>query len=158
MPELRVRDCMHEGVVVCTPETGLGEVARIMRDREISAVVVVDRGAAVGVVSQTDLVNAAFVEPYMRFWRGVTARHVMTTPVVSIRPEALLSSALALLQAHRIHRLVVTEPGAIGERPVGSLSLTEHPPEHGLEVLGEGVAHFAHPSRIHSTAAFQPAS
>lgn len=137
MSERRVRDCMREGVIACAPETGLGEVARIMRDREISAVVVVDRGVAVGVISQTDLVNAAFVEPYMRFWRGVTARHVMTTPVVSIGPDAPLGAAIALLRARRIHRLVVTEPATHGERPVGILSLTDLARRLGAEALAD---------------------
>lgn len=137
MSKLRVRDCMREGVIACAPETGLGEVARMMRDREISAVVVVDRGVVVGVISQTDLVNAAFVEPYMRFWRGVTARHVMTAPVVSIGPDAPLDAAVALLRARRIHRIVVTEPGTNGERPVGILSLTDLARHLGAEALAD---------------------
>lgn len=125
MPELSVRECMHEGVISCTPETSLDEVAVTMRAEHISAVVVVTDGLAAGVISQTDLVNIAFVEPYVRYWRGMTARHIMSSPVVSVRPDTPLDEALELLRERRIHRLVVTVPTAGGERPVGILSMTD---------------------------------
>ncbi|MBI4638894.1 MAG: CBS domain-containing protein [Candidatus Rokubacteria bacterium] len=125
MSDLCVRDCMHEGVISCSPEAGLEEVASVMRERGISAVVVMQDGLLAGLISKTDLVNASFIEPYMRYWRGMVARHLMTAPVVSIRPEAPLVEALTLLRARRIHRLVVAEPAAGGERPVGILSVTD---------------------------------
>jgi CBS domain-containing protein len=125
MREPSVRECMSQGVIACEPDAALEEVAKIMRACQISAVVVVQQGAAVGVISKTDLVNASFVQPYMRYWRGMTVRHLMSAPVVSIGPDAPLKDALRLLQARRIHRLVVTKPTADGERPVGILSLTD---------------------------------
>lgn len=125
MSELLVRDCMHDGVISCTPETSVEDVARTMREQKVSALVVVDGGAAIGVISQTDLVNAAFVQPYMQFWRGMAARHLMSSPVVSVRPDDRLASALDVLTTRRIHRVVVTEHSATGERPVGILSLTD---------------------------------
>ena len=125
MPEPTVRACMHEGVISCAPDTPLEEVAETMNARAISALVVVERGRAVGVISKTDLVNAAFVRPYMRYWRGLSARHLMTSPVISIDPGASLAEAVRLLEERRIHRLVVTERTESGERPVGILSLTD---------------------------------
>lgn len=125
MPELMVRDVMHKGVISCGPDTGLEEVASLMRECAISALVVVRDGMAAGVISQTDLVNAAFVQPYLRYWRGMAARHLMSTPVVSVRPDTPLAEAVQLLKTHRIHRVIVTEPLAGGERPVGIVSTTD---------------------------------
>jgi CBS domain-containing protein len=135
MPELSVRECMHEGVISCDVETSLDEVAATMRTEHISAVVVVTDGLAAGVISQTDLVNIAFVEPYVRYWRGMTARHIMSSPVVSVRPDTPLDDALELLRQRRIHRLVVTEPTGGGEKPVGILSMTDV-----ARVLGQAAA------------------
>jgi CBS domain-containing protein len=132
MGDFSVAECMHAGVVSCGPDATLDEVAATMRGANVSAIVVVERGVAAGLISRTDLVNVAFVQPYVRYWRGMAARHFMSAPVVSVRPEARLSEALALLRARRIHRLVVTEPGPGGERPVGILSLSDV-----LRVLGE---------------------
>jgi len=114
---------MHEGVVSCGSDATLDEVATRIRDANVSAIVVVDGGVATGVISRMDLVNVAFVQPYVRYWRGLVARHFMSAPVVSVRPDAPLAEALEILRTKRIHRLVVTEPGPGGERPVGILSL-----------------------------------
>ena len=55
----------------------------------------------------------------------MSARHLMTSPVVSIPPGASLAQAVRLLEERRIHRLVVTEQTVDGERAVGILSLTD---------------------------------
>ncbi|MDS4070619.1 MAG: CBS domain-containing protein, partial [Candidatus Competibacter sp.] len=49
---------MHRGIIACAPGDTVGQVAKIMVDHEIHAVVVMDGGKAVGVVSQTDMVLA----------------------------------------------------------------------------------------------------
>jgi CBS domain-containing protein len=116
---------MHEGVLSCAPDTPLEDIAERMRERRVSALVVVESGTAVGVISQTDLVNASFVRPYMRYWRGMTARHLMSSPVVTVTPETLLGEAMRLLRRRRIHRLVVTESDHDGAPPVGILSVTD---------------------------------
>src|SRR3989337_1095182 len=80
-----VREWMHEGGIVCGPETTLPEVAQTMKTHQISALVVVNTdGLALGVISRTDLANAGFIEPYMRHWRGMTARHLMTAPANAV--------------------------------------------------------------------------
>ncbi len=140
MSEPLVRDWMHEGVISCDPEASIEEVAAIMHERRISAVVVVSEGLAVGLISQTDLLNATFVQPYMRYWRGLTARHLMTSPVVCIAPTAPLAAAVEILRERRIHRLVVTESTSAGERPLGILSLTDIAHQAGKQPLAEEVA------------------
>jgi len=121
-----VREWMHEGVIVCAPETTLPEVAQTMKTHQISALVVVNTdGLALGVISRTDLANAGFIEPYMRHWRGMTARHLMTSPVISVGAGTPVADALDLLRTRKIHRLVVTEAVPGGERPIGILSLTD---------------------------------
>lgn len=125
MPEPTVRDCMHRGVIACAGSANLEDVARLMGKRRISALVVVENGVAVGVISQTDLVNAAYVQPYLRHWRGIAARHLMTSPVVSVRPDVPLPYALEVMRLNGIHRLVVTELAENGERPVGILSFSD---------------------------------
>lgn len=122
---LQVKDVMHAGVVSCSPETSLEEVAQMMREQRISAVVVVADGVAVGVLSQTDLVNTAYVQPYLRHWRGLNARHVMNAPVIAVRPDTPLAQAIDILRKRGIHRVVVTEPSSRGECPVGILSVSD---------------------------------
>jgi CBS domain-containing protein len=117
---------MHVGVITCGGDTPIADVAASMATYEVSALVVVDdAGYAVGVISRTDLVNATFVQPYLRHWRGMTARHLMSSPVVSVRAETSVEDASRLIRERKIHRVVVTEPEGDRERPVGVLSVTD---------------------------------
>jgi len=132
-----VRDWMHTGVVACRPDTPVTDVARTMQAEHVSALVVTDTaGLAVGVISRTDLANSTFVEAYLSHWRGMEARHLMTSPAVSVAPDTPVAVAIHMLRERRIHRLVVTEPAGAGERPVGILSMTDvithmEVPHHG---------------------------
>ena len=49
---------MHRGIIACAPADSVGKVAGMMIDNDIHAVVVLEAGKAVGVVSQTDIVLA----------------------------------------------------------------------------------------------------
>jgi len=117
---------MHVGVITCRPDTPAGEVADTLQAHDISALVVVDEeGYAVGVISRTDLVNATFVQPYLKHWRGLAARHLMSSPVVSVRADTSVEDAMRLIHDRKIHRVVVTEPEENRERPIGILSVTD---------------------------------
>jgi CBS domain-containing protein len=124
--DAKVRDWMHRGVIACSPDTPADEVAGAMAAHDVSALVVVDAdGYAVGLISRTDLVNATFVQPYLRHWRGLSARHLMSSPVISVREDTPVEQAIALIRARRIHRVVVTLAEAGRERPIGVLSVTD---------------------------------
>lgn len=126
MQNALVKDWMHAVVHACGPDTPWSEVADAIARHDISAIVVVDaEGYAVGVVSRTDLLNATFVEPYMKAWRGLAARHLMSSPVVSVRADSPVDEAARIMREKRIHRVVVTEVEGGRERPVGILSLTD---------------------------------
>lgn len=126
MDELSVKDWMHRGVITCRPDTPVDEVAETMDTKDISALVVIDEaGDAVGVISRTDLVNARFVQPYLKHWRGMNAEHLMSKPVISVTSDVAIKEAVKLLRARRIHRLVVVEEQARHKRPVGILSVTD---------------------------------
>jgi crotonyl-CoA carboxylase/reductase len=117
----RVRDLMHRGIISCTPDDTVGTVAKIMVDKEIHAVVVMDeQGMAVGVVSQTDMVLARQGRTPDQA-RSMLAREVMTPGCATCDADMLLSDAVSLLTARRMHRLVVTEK----DQPVGVLSMTD---------------------------------
>jgi CBS domain-containing protein len=117
---------MHPGVITCRPDTPVGQVAITRDEKDISALVVVDEADnAIGVISRTDLVNARFIQPYLKHWRGMSAEHLMSKPVISVSPDTRIKEAVAVLQERRIHRLVVVEQHAGRVRPIGILSVTD---------------------------------
>jgi CBS domain-containing protein len=126
MSEALVRDWMHQGVITCRPDTSVQNVAETLDEKDISALVVVDDGGdAVGVISRTDLVNARFIQPYLKHWPGMAAEHLMSKPVIAVAPDTTIAEAAKLLHEKRIHRLVVMEERDSHRRPVGILSVTD---------------------------------
>jgi len=126
MSDFTVRDWMHEGVVTCRSDTPVVEIAATMEEKDISALVVVsESGDAIGVISRTDLVNARFVEPYLKHWRGMAAEHLMSKPAISVSPNTEIAEAARILHEKNIHRLVVVERSGDHIRPLGILSVTD---------------------------------
>lgn len=118
-----VRDLMSSTVVTCKRDTPIPEVARLMRDQDVSALVVADeQGFMEGLISRTDLVTLRAHEEY---WHGLRAEHVMIKNVVAVTPDTPLAEALALLIGRKIHRLVVVESLDKRSKPLGVLSITD---------------------------------
>ena len=116
-----VGDIMHKGVIACLADTPLQEVVRIMSDTDVSAVVVVgEQEEALGVISNIDV-----LKHFGKELENYEAKDVMTHPVVSICPTDTIDEAVKVMVDKDIHRLVVTEDGPGGKRPVGILSTTD---------------------------------
>lgn len=94
---------------------------QLMNERRISGLPVVDRvGRLMGVISQTDMIRAHAAGQSIDAWPGLTVRHLMTSPALTVRTDEPLLVAARRMEANRIHRLVVVAPD--GEHPVGVLS------------------------------------
>ena len=114
---MNVEQVMTRDVVTVTPETPLREVARILTERRITGLPVVDaNGVVVGVVSGRDLLVKEVAPAARRRRRhGVdpriearTAGEAMTSPAVCISAERPLWECAAWMTSHRVHRLPVS--------------------------------------------------
>jgi CBS domain-containing protein len=118
-----VRDLMTPSVAFCHPSTPIPQVARQMRNLDVSALVVVDdEGKMLGLISRTDLVT---LRAHDEYWQGLRAEHVMIKDVVCVTPDTPLNEALEILLARKIHRLVVVDDCNVRSKPRGILSLTD---------------------------------
>lgn len=125
MIDKSVADLMHAGVISCTLETPMPEVARKMTNADISAIVVVDHeGCLAGVISRTDLV---VLFGYDEMWLHLQAGQVMSGTVYTISPTTAATEAARQIHQNKVSRLIVTEPVADSdkERPIGILSITD---------------------------------
>jgi len=118
LEHLWVRDCMHAGVLTCSADTRLVEVAGIMIEHRVHAVAVIDdTRRPIGVVAALDVVAAAIRDEHER----VTARVATATePLITISTDAPLDRAAKLMTKHRVHHLIVVDPA--DGHPVGVLS------------------------------------
>lgn len=109
-----IRDFMRRGVVTCGVDANAAEVARIMLDNDVSALVVIDeRLNACGVISKTDLIGY-----YGKDLSLITAEDVMTSEILTVSPDTLVHEAVQLMLERRIHQLVIVTKGGAHRRPV----------------------------------------
>jgi CBS domain-containing protein len=127
-----VADVMSRNPITVKPETSLGEVIKVLAERRISGLPVVDQtGKVVGVISETDLMwresgvtpppyimlldSVIYLENPARYERelhkalGQTAGEVMTAEPVTIAPDLSLREAAHLMHERSIHRLLVVD-------------------------------------------------
>ena len=139
----RVRDVMTTSVVTVDRRAPYKRIAALLACHQISAMPVVVLGHHVaGVVSEADLLSAqerrlreALLESGGHFRRhaevkkhgGLTAGELMTSPAITIHPDATLPVAARLMSGRHIKRLPVVEVGTafgggVGGRLVGVVS------------------------------------
>jgi CBS domain-containing protein len=114
----RVRDLMGGPAATCTPATSVADVAGLMH-RDTAVVVMDPDGAPLGIVTDADL--RARVVAARRDAAATAAGDVMSSPVVTIGPDALAFEALLEMTRREIHHLVVVD----GQRLAGLLTSDE---------------------------------
>ncbi|MGH2513342.1 MAG: CBS domain-containing protein [Candidatus Limnocylindrales bacterium] len=115
---------MTRDPIVAGADMPLADAAELMDFYRVSGLPVVDAsGCLVGLISQTDLLHARTTEALWHGWPGLVVRHLMTQPAVSVRANASIDEASALMERLMIHRVVVV--GNDDETPIGVLSLSD---------------------------------
>ena len=125
----RVRDVMTTFVVTVDRMTPYKEITVLMAEHKISAVPVLTLGRHVaGVVSEADLLRvlekharAAQLESDARLQRhagdrqplDLAAGELMTSPAVTIHPDATLPTAARLMNSSHVKRLPVVDSGTV---------------------------------------------
>jgi CBS domain-containing protein len=113
MSEPRVRDVMNPSVVVVTADCTSRHVTDVITEFGVSGVPVVDDdNRVIGVISEADLLprlNATHAGTASPKAEARTARELMTSPPITVRTSAALSTAAGLMQRHRVKRLPVLD-------------------------------------------------
>ena len=115
---LLVTDLMAADPVTCAPGTTIAEAARIMRDRHVSCLGVVEGERLVGILTTRDLTNRVLAEGVDS--AGPVAA-VMTPDPVTLTPAALGSDVLHVMLEQRVGHLPITEGGKL----VGIITQTD---------------------------------
>ncbi len=97
---------MTRGAVAAPPDSTLGDVAELMRDRNVGSVVIVDHDRPVALITDRDV---ALVLGADGADRGDAVTEYATRPLVTGDAGMELEEAAALMVQHRIRRLPVTE-------------------------------------------------
>jgi CBS domain-containing protein len=106
LSRIRVRDCMHHGLLSCGADEPLTEVAATMASHRVHAVLITDRdgGRPVGVVSDLDVVAAV-----ARGEDHATAREAAGREPLTISSDAPIPDAARLMSDRAVSHLVVVD-------------------------------------------------
>lgn len=111
---MNLEGLMTPNPACCTPDTPIQDVARMMIQHdcgEIPVVASADGGGLVGVVTDRDIV-VRLIAPGHDV-ASATAATCMTQPAMSLPPDAKVSDAIEMMQAHQVRRLPVVDADGV---------------------------------------------
>lgn len=129
---MRARDIMTTSVVTVSPETDIAEAVRLMLDRQISGVPVIDdSGRLIGILTEGDLMRRAELVTGRQSWwinpisspeqeakayvkaHGLKVKDVMTKEVVTINEQEPLDRIALVFEERGIKRTPVMRGGKV---------------------------------------------
>lgn len=109
---------MQKKVITIPPDKSMMDVARLMSDKSISCVVVVDKNKPIGIVTERDLTRTIVRD---RDITPVKVSDVMSKPLLSITPDTNIIHAARLMKEKKIRRFPILK----GEKLVGLITETD---------------------------------
>lgn len=108
-----------QDVYIVPPDSSVRDAAKLMRERNIAAVMICNGDQLAGIMTERDI--AARVVAQGRDPETTTVAEVMTPDPDTLAPDDQASSALRMMREHNYRHLPVVEEG----RPVGMVSIRD---------------------------------
>ena len=116
-----IKDRMTRPPITAPPEMPMQEALKLMRERGIRRLPVVDKeGKLLGIVSDRDLLHASPSDATsLSVWElnyllsKVTLKELMTTPVITVTPETPVQEAARIMAEKKIGGLPVVQAGKV---------------------------------------------
>lgn len=117
MTEL-VRDVMKKNVIAIDSSMTVQDAAKMMDDASIGAIVVLDKGLAIGIITERDMTRRIIAKGKPL---TTSVKDAMSSPVVVINPDDSVWEAAQLMKTRKIHRL----PAVQDNRLVGMITTSD---------------------------------
>jgi CBS domain-containing protein len=99
------------------PDARVFDALKLMAEKEIGALMVVDGGKLAGIISERDYARKVIL--LGKSSHDIPVRDIMTGKVITIRPGQSVEEGMALMTSKRVRHLPVME----GERLIGVVSI-----------------------------------
>jgi len=99
------------------PGASVYEAVQLMADKNVGALVVVEQGTVVGIVSERDYARKVVL--LARSSKDTPLRDIMSSPVMYVRPDQTTEQCMALMTENRLRHLPVMD----GTELVGLVSI-----------------------------------
>ena len=108
---LRAKDVMEANVRIVKSETTVAEAVSIMVKENVWSLVVEVRGLPEGVVTERDVLRRCISKGLRP--EKLTVGEIMSSPLLTISPEATIREAMSTMVGKGIRRLYLVENGTI---------------------------------------------
>lgn len=103
-----------------TPDASVYDAVKLMADKAVGALLVLESGNLVGIISERDCTRKVILQE--REPKDTPVREIMTSDVISVRPDQTVVECMALVTAKRIRHLpVLADDQLIGIVSIGDL-------------------------------------
>ncbi len=116
----KLRDIFTPNIISISPETPVSRTMEIMRENDISCVVVLEDNKLTGIVTERNLVK--FAVKLDGQYQDCVARKLMSSPVITVNKDMDIFEAHNLFSLHKIRHLVVTDENA---KPLGLVTQSD---------------------------------
>lgn len=108
--KMLVKDVMSSPVVTVNEDAASNKVARLMEENELGCVIVTSKdGKPLGIITERDLVIRVLSKNLKP--DAVKAKEIMTSPLVTVEPDATINEAAKKMNRLNIRRLGVIYKG-----------------------------------------------
>jgi signal-transduction protein with cAMP-binding, CBS, and nucleotidyltransferase domain len=115
----RVSELMTKDVIDCIEASDtVREAAERMKKLNRGCLIVIREGHPVGIITERDLVQRVIADYKPA---SIKVSEVMSSPLITLGPEALVSDAANVMSENRIRRLPIVE----GDQIVGMITVTD---------------------------------
>lgn len=107
----RVKEYMRREFYTIDVEATVLEASKLMLDKNIGYLIVLEKGKPIGMVSERDLVFKVMAlekEP-----SKVKVGEIMSKPLITVDPDATLDEAVEIMVKHDLRRIPVVKDGII---------------------------------------------
>jgi CBS domain-containing protein len=142
---MKIKEIMSATPVCCIPTATAQAVARLMKTEDVGAIPVIEDLSTrklVGIVTDRDLCLHVVADALLP--ERIQVKKLMTTKVVTCKPEDTPEECLKLMRKHQVRRIpVVNDDGSC----IGLVSLADVAPYTGVKDFRKTYVDVTEPSR-----------
>lgn len=113
-----IREIMKKNVISIDSSMTVSDAAKMMDDASIGAIVVIENGIAIGIITERDLVRRVIAKEKPL---STNVKEVMSSPLIVINPDDTVWDLAQLMKTRRIHRV----PAVKDNRLVGMVTTSD---------------------------------
>jgi len=135
-----IKPYINTSVIMVDEEKSVEQAAALMARRQVGSLLVTRESRPTGIVTEWDVLSKVVARG--RHAATVKVKDIMSKPLITIKPDATIGEAIALMAKHNIRRLVVLDNGKlvgvitqnqiVGDGKISSSPLPMLQPKHGV--------------------------